>query len=106
MIVKPRFYVKAPIQGIQFSNEEVGLEIEYETSDDNWEEVNSNLMKQMKLVVKDYMDKLSSEIEDGQSKVIEKLQVDLAKTYEDKLSEASKEIYKLRDLLKENGITY
>lgn len=104
MVIKPRFFLKAPIQGIPFSNEEVGLEIEYDVSDGDWEEVYSVLMKQMKLVSKDYMDKLASEIEGGQSKVIEKLQVELARTYEDKLKKASEEIYKLKDLLKENGV--
>jgi len=89
MVIKPRFFLKAPIQGIPFSNEEVGLEIEYDVSDGDWEEVDSILMKQMKLVSKEYMDKLASEIEDGQSKVVEKLQIKLAEEYEDKLKKAS-----------------
>lgn len=106
MVIKPRFFLKAPIKGVQFSNEEVGLELEYEVSNDNWEEVNSTLMKQMKLVANEYKEKLEAEIEDTQTGVMEKLQVELARTYEDKLKKASEEIYKLRDLLKDNGISY
>jgi len=105
MIIKPRFFLKAPIKGVQFSNEEVGLEVEYEVSNDNWEEVSSTLMKQMKLITSEYKEKLEAEIGDTQSGVYEKLQVELAKTYEDKLKKASEEIYKLRDILKEHGIS-
>jgi hypothetical protein len=106
MVIKPRFFIKAPIEGISFSNEEVGLELEFDTSDEDWEEVHRTLMKQMKLVANDYFDKLQAEISDGQSEVLSKLQVKLAKEYEVKLKKASEEIYKLRDLLKENGIQY
>ena len=106
MVVKPRFFIKAPIEGVSYSNEEVGLELEFNAEDNNWEEVHSTLMKQMKLVSKDYFDKLSEEVQSGQSKVIEKLQIKLAEEYEDKLKLASEEIHKLRDTLKENGIQY
>jgi hypothetical protein len=106
MIIKPRFFLKAPIKGVQFSNQEVGLELEYEVSNDDWEEVYSTLIKQLKLVANEYKEKLEAEIEDTQTGVMEKLQVELARTYEDKLKKASEEIYKLRDLLKDNGISY
>lgn len=106
MIIKPRFYLKAPIQRVPFSNEEVGLEVEREVPDDDWEKTYSIMSEQMKLMTNEYMEKLASEIEDGQSKAIEKLQIELAKTYEEKLDKASKEIFKLRDLLKQNGIQY
>lgn len=105
MIIKPRFFLKAPIKGVQFSNQEVGLELEYEVSNDDWEEVYSTLIKQLKLVANEYKEKLEAEIEDTQTGVMEKLQVELARTYEDKLKKASEEIYKLRDILKEHGIS-
>ena len=41
-----------------------------------------------------------------QSYVVEKIQVELAKQYEDKLAKASKEIYRLRDLCDKHNINY
>jgi hypothetical protein len=106
MKVIPTFVIKAPIEGVRYSNEEVGLALEYEVENDDWESVKESLTKQMKSIVKDYFDKLQAEINDGQSEVLSELQIKLAKEYEGKLKKASEEIYKLRDLLKENGIQY
>lgn len=106
MKLRTWFSLKAPIQGVSFSNEEVGLEVETEVEDKDWATTKELLTEQVKAITKDYFDKLASELEDGQSEVIEKLQVEMSKQYEDKLKLASKEIYKLRDLLKDNGISY
>ena len=54
------------------------------------------MLTQMKEIVNDYINKLSDEVLKGQSSVVEKIQVELAKQYEDKLAKASKEIYRLR----------
>jgi len=107
MKVKPWFVLKAPIKDIPFSNEEVGLEIESdEIEQGDWASVKALMLTQMKEIVKDYIEKLSAEVLSGQSTLIEKLQIDLAKTYEEKLEKASKEIYRLRDLCDENNIKY
>lgn len=106
MRVLIRFGLKAPIKGVPFSNEEVSLEVEdTEIGKEDWGAVQSLMKEQAKVIVKDYLDKLSSEISEGQSEVVQKLQVELAKTYGDKLEKATKEIYKLKDLLKTNGIS-
>lgn len=107
MKVTSRFVLKTPIKDIPYSNEEVGLEIESEEIEQNdWVAVKELMQSQMKEIVKEYLDKLSDEILNGQSAIVEKLQIELAKTYEDKLEKASKEIYRLRDLCDKNNINY
>lgn len=96
MIVKPRFGLKAPIEGVSFSNEEVSLELEFETQDGDWEAVEEQLSKQVKAVTKKYFQKLAEEIDDGQSKVIEELQVKFEEEYGEKLRKAKEEIVKLK----------
>jgi len=106
MKVIPTFVIKAPIEGVKYSNEEVGITLEYEVENEDWVSVKESLTKQMKSIVKDYFDKLQAEINNGQSEVLSELQIKLAKEYEDKLKKASEEVYKLRDLLKDNGVQY
>ena len=97
MVVRPRFGIKAPIEGVSFSNEEASLEIEFEANDNDWEVVEEQIYKQVKAIAKKYFDKLAEEIDDGQSKVVEKLQVQFEKEYGDKLRDAKEEIIKLKE---------
>jgi len=107
MKITSRFVLKAPIKDIPYSNEEVGLEIESdEIEQGDWTAVKALMLTQMKEIVNDYINKLSDEVLKGQSSVVEKIQVELAKQYEDKLAKASKEVYRLRDLCDKHNINY
>lgn len=106
MIVRPRFGLKAPIAGVQFSNEEVSIELEFDTKDNDWEKVREELQKVEKGLVSEYFIKLKEEIKDGQGKVIDELKIAISKEYDDKLKLARDSIIKLEGLLKANGIQY
>lgn len=98
--------LKLPIKGVAFSNQELGLEVEQEIDDGNYESLEKELSEVVKKMVDKYTAMLEEELASNQGDLLAKLQIQIGKDYEDKLDKARDMIIKLQDTLKENGIQY
>ena len=98
---KEQIYVEAvykePIEGIPFSN--VGLTVGVGKYI-NHGELETELDGQIQRLVKEYFDKLASEIKKSRNTLIDQLKVDLDKQYSDKLAKAKEIILEQREEIK------
>ena len=98
---KEQIYVEAvykePIEGIPFSN--VGLTVGV-SKYINEGEVEKELDGQIQRLVREYFDKLASEIKKSRNTLIDQLRVDLDKEYSDKLAKAKEIILGQREEIK------
>lgn len=98
---KEQVYVEAvykePIEGIPFSN--VGLTVGVSKYIDEGK-VEEELDRQTQRLVKEYFDKLASEIKKSRNTLIDQLRVDLDKEYGEKLKKAKEIILEQREEIK------
>jgi len=98
---KEQIYVEAvykePIEGIPFSN--VGLTVGVSKYIDQGE-IEKELDGQIQRLVKEYFDKLASEIKKSRNTLIDQLRVDLDKEYGEKLKKAKEIILEQREEIK------
>ncbi len=98
---KEQIYVEAvykePIEGIPFSN--VGLTVGVSKYIDQGE-IEKELDGQIQRLVKEYFDKLASEVKSTRNEMMDKLRVELDKEYADKLKEAKRIILEQREQIK------
>lgn len=98
---KEQIYVEAvykePIDGIPFSN--VGLTVGI-SKYINEGEIEDELDSQIQRLVKEYFDKLASEIKKSRNTLIDQLKVDLDKEYSEKFKKAKEIILEQREEIK------
>jgi hypothetical protein len=98
MVQKPRAFVKLPVEGIQYSNVEFGLDLEYTVDDSIEDPVHMYLQsaKLLDMVSQEYHRRLVERLKEVQANVLDDIRLEVQKEYAERYENAKTEIINLR----------
>ena len=88
---------KEPIEGIPFSNEGMTIGMAVYVDKDNREQLRTELDTEIKVMTKEYFDKLATEIKSTRNTLIDQVRVELDEKYKGYIKELKEEIIKLKN---------